>query len=460
MKKANVNNKAIRIWQEMNRNTTIKVKTPVGITDGIFVGNCVAQGTISAALVSATNLDKGMCEVFDEVEDVVKYGNIRLQPLTYQDDIGDICSDSNMLRSHAKFIEKVLDEKKLDAHDDKTGITILGSSKYRQEILRDIEKNPIFLRKFKIKLKQKVKYLGQILCDNLSESALATVIDRQARIKGACIEFKTILEDYSMQRFAGLEAAVILWEKALIPSLLNGAGTWIGDIKNTVKLCNNIQDFYWRIILEVPASCPKVALQSETGMMDMSLRIEKMKCLLLLKIKNMEGNALAKQILMRAEKNGENGLNSEVRDICRRLCIGDLNEVDICKNDLNFIFKKEQISIIKKKVEDSSKLSHLKWENFHECAPYFKDKNISNARMKFRFRTKMTKNIPGNFKNNFKYNQADMLCSFCPVNLTQEHLLICPKRSKFREDLDMNNLDDIIIYIRRTLEGDHIDGRK
>ena len=68
--------------------------------------------------------------------------------------------------------------------------------------------------------------------------------------------------------------------------------------------------------------------------------------------------------------------------------------------------------------------------------------------MKFRFRTKMTKNIPGNFKNNFKYNQADMLCSFCPVNLTQEHLLICPKRSKFREDLDMNNLDDIITYIR------------
>ena len=75
-----------------------------------------------------------------------------------------------------------------------------------------------------------------------------------------------------------------------------------------MKLCNNIQDFYWKIILEVPASCPKVALQSETGMMDMSLRIEKMKCLLLLKIKNMEGNALAKQILMRAEKNGENGL--------------------------------------------------------------------------------------------------------------------------------------------------------
>ena len=52
-----------------------------------------------------------------------------------------------MLRSHAKYIEKVLDEKKLDAHEDKTGITILGSSKYRQEIVRDKEINFIFLRK-------------------------------------------------------------------------------------------------------------------------------------------------------------------------------------------------------------------------------------------------------------------------------------------------------------------------
>ena len=104
MKKSNVNNKAIRLWQEMNKNTIIQVKTPVGITDGIFVGNCVAQGTISAALVSATNLDKGMCEVFDEVEDVVKYGDIRLQPLTYQDDIGYICSNVSMLYCKGLYI--------------------------------------------------------------------------------------------------------------------------------------------------------------------------------------------------------------------------------------------------------------------------------------------------------------------------------------------------------------------
>ena len=55
----------------------------------------------------------------------------------------------------------------------------------------------------------------------------------------------------------------------------------------------------------------------------------------------MDGNALAKQILMRAGKYGKNGLNSEVKDICRRLNIDDLNEVDICKNDLNCIFKRE-----------------------------------------------------------------------------------------------------------------------
>ena len=64
----------------------------------------------------------------------------------------------------------------------------------------------------------------------------------------------------------GLMAAWELWEKAVIPSLLSGAGTWFGlvECKKAVDLCDKLQNFYWRVMLSVPESCPKLALRCET----------------------------------------------------------------------------------------------------------------------------------------------------------------------------------------------------
>ena len=66
----------------------------------------------------------------------------------------------------------------------------------------------------------------------LGKSAEATIEGKAGRIKGAAMEIKPIVEEFQMQAMGGLMAAWELWERALIPSLLSGAGTWTGDIKN------------------------------------------------------------------------------------------------------------------------------------------------------------------------------------------------------------------------------------
>ena len=57
-----------------------------------------------------------------------------------------------------------------------------------------------------------------------------------------------------MEVMGGMMAAVNLWEKALIPSFLSGSGTWFGgnDCKVAVEMCDNIQNFYWRVMMTVP----------------------------------------------------------------------------------------------------------------------------------------------------------------------------------------------------------------
>ena len=79
-----------------------------------------------------------------------------------------------------------------------------------------------------MKEKESDKYLGQVLHGSgLGASALATAQERAGRIKGATLEIKSIIDEFQMQTLGGMMAAWELWEKALIPSLLHGSGTWM-----------------------------------------------------------------------------------------------------------------------------------------------------------------------------------------------------------------------------------------
>ena len=93
--------------------------------------------------------------------------------------------------------------------------------------------------KFPVKQKISEKYLGQVLHSGGVEcSAQATVMERSGKIKGASMEIKSIVEEYQMQTCGGLIAARELWERALVPSLISGAGTWLGECKIAIDLCD------------------------------------------------------------------------------------------------------------------------------------------------------------------------------------------------------------------------------
>ena len=84
LKELKINDKAIRMWYKLNENTKIKVKTAVGITDEANIGPCVAQGTISASIVSAANLDRGLFNKFNNVNvKSASYFGIKILPLAY-----------------------------------------------------------------------------------------------------------------------------------------------------------------------------------------------------------------------------------------------------------------------------------------------------------------------------------------------------------------------------------------
>ena len=77
-------------------------------------------------------------------------------------------------------------------------------------------------------------------------------------------------------------------------------------------------------------------------------------------------------------------------------------------------------------MSEMSKVEDLAKEKF-ETKEYIKTKNIHQARMMFKVRTKML-NVKMNFKNDPRNSQTLWRCESCQIEApeTQAHVLYCP----------------------------------
>ena len=61
--KLKVRGKVYKMLHEMNKNITIKVNTPVGLTEAEETGPGIAQGAVDAAAVSSANVAGGVAVI-------------------------------------------------------------------------------------------------------------------------------------------------------------------------------------------------------------------------------------------------------------------------------------------------------------------------------------------------------------------------------------------------------------
>ena len=122
------------------------------MTEEAFVGDCTLQGTTGGALLSQANLDVGLMEYFQDSQDEINYGSVKLQPLAYQDDIlkgsKDVLSTQvGNVKLAAMFVDMGLG---LEAHPDKTCFIVCGSKKYKQNVMEDLKRNTLMFGNFNI----------------------------------------------------------------------------------------------------------------------------------------------------------------------------------------------------------------------------------------------------------------------------------------------------------------------
>ena len=115
------------MWYLIGKTTN----TGVGVTEERDVGKVVGQGTVGGALTSQLNIDKCVDRYFYGSTDECNYGPVRMQPMSFQDDLSRIVLDTAGARAGNVKLASVLKEKQLEAHSDKTGFVVFGTKDYK-----------------------------------------------------------------------------------------------------------------------------------------------------------------------------------------------------------------------------------------------------------------------------------------------------------------------------------------
>ena len=197
----NADPKAVRCWFKLNEETQIKVRTGVGMSKARNVGAVVGQGTIGGARVSQAVLDDGIQQKFQPgSEEELRYGSVPLAPVLWQDDVLHGVEGMKQARTSNIKINLMLKNRALNLNSKKSVCMMIGTNKQKKQFTKEIHEKPLMCGNVETKETNVDKWLGQLISSKgLADSVLKTIESREGKVKGACLEIATIVEDWRSQ---------------------------------------------------------------------------------------------------------------------------------------------------------------------------------------------------------------------------------------------------------------------
>ena len=106
-----VKGKVYRLIYELNKNARIKIKTPVGTSQSEDTGPQVTQGSVGAATISSVSIGNDVSDSFVHSDVEVVYGQIKLGPQLFMDDIARMAENIQSVQYANKLMEEIVGSK-------------------------------------------------------------------------------------------------------------------------------------------------------------------------------------------------------------------------------------------------------------------------------------------------------------------------------------------------------------
>ena len=238
-------------------------------------------------------------------------------------------------------------------------------------------KTPLRMGSMEMKRMKNFKYLGDIIDEQgLEESVDAT---GEGKVKGSILELKAVCKDFQVQICGGMIGALDIFNMAICPALLANCGSWINVGETTIKRLYSLQNTFVKVLLKLPSSIALPALRSETGLMGMKWRISLKNLRLVISIRNLEDNYLAKKVFKEQEAMDWPGLLTQTRSICKEIGIPDVTNKEVSPKEIKEAVFYHHYKELKTEVETYKKLKHLKHEDLRFVQSIWRKATLSSA---------------------------------------------------------------------------------
>ena len=161
---------------------------------------------------------------------------------------------------------------------------------------------------------------------SLAQSVQVTVNKRIGIANHSVYEIRSLIDDKRTDAIGGLSLAFLVWEMAVIPSLIHNAETWIGVSKKTLNELEKLQLKHLRVSMAVGTGCPTPLLYAHTGTLTMANRVIMKKLLFLYHVASLPEGTLARDLYEQQLKHqdGVPSLVTETEPYLREFGINDI----------------------------------------------------------------------------------------------------------------------------------------
>ncbi len=228
-----VTGKPLRCINEYTNNLRIRIRGDTDTNRVKEMDNSTGQGSgfapVGTSMVMAKTLDNKIQGRAEEQKSLIlgEVQGVRLFPNFFVDDLAKNCMKTSEVRVMGEVITEALDELRLEAHSEKSGVMVYGER--RAEIMKELEEEPAFVQRFKLGFKEKETYLGMVFsCQGADDSIMKTLLARKQKCLAKAADLKRKMDDERMQGVGWLAGIIMVHNSVIISTLTYGAAAMTG----------------------------------------------------------------------------------------------------------------------------------------------------------------------------------------------------------------------------------------
>ena len=330
---AGLKGKGLRMIRKLHDNTEISlVGDPTGRVETIT--NSTGQGTNWAPLACSLSMGKAFKAADDAYpEGKMKVDGLEIPLMQFVDDTIKACETAEQARIGGKVFTRALNELGLKAHPDKSAMVIVGGKQYREKIKKELEKNPVYVQKFKMQISECETYLGAEISEKgPRESVNKSLRKRIKAAMGKEFQLSKMLESDQMDKAGWLDAAKTLANSIISPTLTYAAQSYAFMSKNQIdEVEGAFKEILYRM-LKLSKYTQYAAVLLECNMIKVKHIINQLKIGFIKDLIHSKGYGPCLDIHMKEEQlYPGTGLIAEVRKLCGDYRLPDATKENIGK---------------------------------------------------------------------------------------------------------------------------------